>query len=158
MADDFHILVAIDLKDGTDILLAEAQRYGRALDATVDIVHVAAPDPTFVGYAKAAGPDEQDWLDPEREPHARELRAEHQQTQAHGAHLRANGIRVGRVLTVQGPTAALILEEARKLAADLIILGSHHHHALYRLWHGGDTVTALVEQQRCAVLVVPVPD
>jgi len=56
VADDYRILVAIDLKAGTDQLLAEAQRYGRALDATVDVVHVSEPDPGFVGYIKKRRP------------------------------------------------------------------------------------------------------
>ena len=39
-----RILVAIDLKAGTERLLAEAQRYGQALNAIIDIIHVAEPD------------------------------------------------------------------------------------------------------------------
>jgi hypothetical protein len=49
----YRILVAIDLKPGTERLLAEAQRYAKALDAIVDIIHVADPDPDFVGYIKS---------------------------------------------------------------------------------------------------------
>src|SRR5271166_2106177 len=56
MSDTFRIVVAVDLKAGTDRLLAEAQRYGRALNAVVDIIHVAAPDPDFVGYIKSPDP------------------------------------------------------------------------------------------------------
>ena len=58
MSSDFRILVAIDLKAGTDRLLAEAQRYGLALNAVVDIIHVAPPDPDFVGYIKNDNPAE----------------------------------------------------------------------------------------------------
>jgi hypothetical protein len=35
MSNAYRILVAIDLKPGTDLLLAEAQRYHKALDATL---------------------------------------------------------------------------------------------------------------------------
>ena len=69
MSNAFRMLVAIDLKPGTDRLLAEAQRYAKALDATVNIVHIADPvsdfvrdtkevtnygdpDPDFVSYVK----------------------------------------------------------------------------------------------------------
>lgn len=51
----FLILVAIDLKAETERLLAVARRYGRALDAIIDIIFVAEPD-AFVGYAKSSDP------------------------------------------------------------------------------------------------------
>jgi len=156
MAGDYRILVAIDLKTGTDRLLAEAQRYGQAFNATVDIIHIVEPDPAFVGYIKAANPEEQDEVvDSARQPHAEALRAEHRQTQTYGAVLRDNGVRVGRTLTVQGPTLARILEEAHKLDSDLLILGSHHHSALYRFWYG-DTATATAAQPPCALLLIPI--
>lgn len=150
MNSDYRILVAIDLKTGTDHLLAEAQRYGRALNAVVDIIHVAAPDPYFVGYIK------KEQLDAEREPNAKALRAEHQETQAFGAKLRANGVRVGQALTVQGSILATILKEAEKLRADLLVIGSHHHGALYHLWYG-ETAADAAKQAPCALLIVPIP-
>jgi nucleotide-binding universal stress UspA family protein len=157
MSDNFRIVVAVDLKAGTERLLAEAQRYGRALDAVVDIIHIAAPDPDFVGYMKDSDPAEKTQDGLIRESEAKALRVEHQQTQALGETLRANGIRVDRALTVQGPTLATILGEARKLGADLLILGSHHHGAIYRLWYGDIAVDA-AKQAPCALLVVPIPE
>jgi nucleotide-binding universal stress UspA family protein len=157
MSDDFRIVVAVDLQAGTDRLLAEAQRYGRALNAVVDIIHIAAPDPDFVGYIKNSDPGEKTQDSLIRESEAKALRAEHQQTQALGETLRANGVRVDRALTVQGPTLATILGETRKLGADLLILGSHHHGAIYRLWYGDIAVDA-AKQAPCALLVVPIPE
>jgi nucleotide-binding universal stress UspA family protein len=156
VSNDYRILVAIDLKTGTNRLLAEAQRYAQALNAIVDIIHVAAPDPAFVGYIKSPAPDpeHQSQDDMIRESQAKALRSEHQQTQAFAATLRVNGVRVNQALTVQGPTLAAVLEEARKLGADLLILGSHHHGALYRLWYG-DTAIDAAKQAPCALLVVP---
>ena len=155
MAGDYRILVAIDLKTGTDRLLAEAQRYGQAFNATVSILHVVEPDPTFVGYLKADDLEEQDKVDPVRDPHAEALRAEHRQAQFCGAILHNNGVRVGHTLTIQGPPATIILQEVRKLDSDLLILGSHHHNALYRFWCG-DTKTTIAAQPPCALLVIPV--
>jgi nucleotide-binding universal stress UspA family protein len=157
MSDDYRILVAIDLETGTDRLLAEAQRYGRAFNAIVDIIHVAAPDPDFVGYIKSPAPDPkhegQDNMI--RDSHAKALRSEHQQTQAFAATLRANGVRVDQALTVQGPTLATIVAHIRRLNSDLLMLGSHHHSTLYRLWYG-NTVANVAKQVPCALLVVPV--
>ena len=153
MSGDYRILVAIDLETGTDRLLAEAQRYGQALNAIVDIVHVAEPDPDFVGYLKRPVPGNENQEDMIRETHAAALRTEHQQTQAFAATLRANGIRVDQALAVQGPTPETILALVRKLGSDLLMLGSHHHSALYRFWYG-DTVTKVAHQTLCSLLIV----
>ena len=83
------------------------------------------------------------------------MSSEHRQTQAFEATLRDNGVRVGQALTFQGPTLDTILDEVRKLGADLLILGSHRHGALYRFWYG-DTASSIAHDPPCALLVVPV--
>lgn len=155
MSDDFRIVVAIDLQAGTDRLLAETKRYGLALNAVVDVIHVASPDPDFVGYMKSGDPGEATQDNQIRKSEAKALRAEHAQTQAFGAALRASGIRVDRALTLQGPILETILHETRKLDADLLILGSHHHGAIHRLWFGDIAVDAAKEPP-CSLLVIPV--
>jgi nucleotide-binding universal stress UspA family protein len=154
MSNAFRILVAIDLRPGTDRLLAETQRYAKALDAIVNIVHVADPDPDFVGYIK----DAQDTVSYDqtlRDDRAKEFRLEHQEAHALAESMRVKGIRVEQALTVQGPTLETILEVAVKLCADLLILGSHQHGALYRLWYG-DVATDAAKQAPCALLMVPI--
>jgi nucleotide-binding universal stress UspA family protein len=161
MNKDYRILVAIDLKPGTDRLLAEAQRYAQALDAIVDIVHVADPDPDFVGYikdtdeAKTGARGATNYDQTLRDDRAKEFHLEHQQAHVFADKMRASGIRVEQALTVQGPPLETLLEEARKLRTDLLILGSHHHSALYRLWYGDIAVDA-AKKAPCALLVVPV--
>jgi hypothetical protein len=68
------------LNAGTNRLLAEAQRYGLALNAVVDIIHVAPPDPDFVGYMKSGDPTEKTQDNLIRDSQAKVLRDEHQQT------------------------------------------------------------------------------
>ena len=187
MSHAFRILVAIDLKPGTDRLLAEAQRYAKALDAIVNIVHIADPVPDIVRYTKGAQEvtDYEDAEDPDpdfvsyvngeqetktgahevtdyndtlRDDQAKEFRLEHQQVHALAEKMRASGIRVEQALTVQGPTLEKLLKEASKLDTDLLILGSHQHGALYRLWYGDVAIDA-TKQAPCALLVVPIsPD
>lgn len=162
MSSAYRILVAIDLKPGTDRLLAEAERYARAFDATINIIHVADPDPDFVGYIKGAQEtktgvhDAADYDQTLRDDRAKEFRLEQQQAHSLAEQMRASGIRVDQALTVQGPALDTILEQARNLGVDLLILGSHHHGALYRLWYG-DIAVAAAEKAPCALLVVPVP-
>jgi len=155
MNADFRIVVAIDLKAGTDRLLAETERYGLALNAVVNIIHVASPEPDFVGYMKSGERGEATQDNQIRESEAKALRGEHAQTQAFGEALRASGLRVDRALTLQGPILETILDETRKLGADLLILGSHHHGAIHRLWFGDIAVDAAKEPP-CALLVIPV--
>lgn len=155
MSTEYRILVAIDLEAGTDRLLAEAQRYSKALNAIVDIIHVAPPDPDFVGYIKSNDPNEKTQEDIIRNSKATDLRAEHQKTQAFGNSLHANGIRVDHTLTVQGPILSTILENVRKFNPDMLMLGSRQHSTLFRFWYG-DIATDAIKQTPCALLVVPI--
>ncbi len=154
MSGDYRILVAIDLKPGTNRLLDEARRFAVGLNAVVDILHVADPDPDFVGYLKHSVLDSISQEDIIRGSHAEALSSEHRQSQAFAATLRTNGVRVDQALTVPGPTLQTIFSHARKFGSDLLVLGSHHHSALYRLWYG-DTAADAARQAPCAVLVVP---
>jgi nucleotide-binding universal stress UspA family protein len=157
MSHAFRILVAIDLKPGTDRLLAEAQRYANALDAIVNIVHIADPVSDFVRYTKGAH-EVKDYNDTLRDDQAKEFHLEHRQVDAIAEKMRASGIRVDQALTVQGPTLEKLLKEASKFDTDLLIFGSHHHGALYRLWYGDVAIDA-IKQAPCALLVVPIqPD
>jgi nucleotide-binding universal stress UspA family protein len=150
MSDDFRILVAVDHQTGTDRLLAEAQRYGRALNAVIDIIHVAEPDPDFVGYLKI---DNQEATI--RESKSEALRSEHQRTHAVAESLRKQGLRVDHSLTVQGPTLETILQHVSRFGSNLLMLGSHRHGALHRFWFGENTVEA-AKHPPCALLIVPV--
>jgi nucleotide-binding universal stress UspA family protein len=62
---------------------------------------------------------------------------------------------VAEALTFQGPVLTTILDHARQLEADLLILGSHQHNALYRLWYGDAAVDA-IKQAPCTLLIIPV--
>jgi nucleotide-binding universal stress UspA family protein len=156
MSIEYRILVAIDLETGTDRLLAEVQRYSKALDAIVDIIHVAPHDPDFVGYIKSDDPKEQTQEDIIRKSKAEDLQTEYRKTQTIRASLQAKGVRVGQALTVQGPIFETILVRVRKLNSDLLILGSHQHSAIYRLWYGDTAINAVKKHTPWALLVVPV--
>jgi nucleotide-binding universal stress UspA family protein len=157
MNNDFRILLAVDLKTGTSQLLAEAERYVRALNAVVDLIHVADPDPDFVGYLKIdpnVRPTQEDLV---REDKAKEFRSDHEQLHTIAERLKARGVRIDRALMVQGPILETILEHVSKLRSDLLILGAHQHGVLYRLWYG-DTAADAVKHSSCALLIVPAGD
>jgi nucleotide-binding universal stress UspA family protein len=62
---------------------------------------------------------------------------------------------VDHTLTVQGSILETIVEQAGKLDIDLLIMGSRHYGALYRLWHG-DMATGAASRAPCALLLVPI--
>ena len=44
------LLVAVDLSESTEKVVKKAEEIASAISAKVWILHVAAPDPDFVGY------------------------------------------------------------------------------------------------------------
>lgn len=57
-------------------------------------------------------------------------------------------------IQVTGLPVPAILHEARTVAADYIVMGSHGHNALYDLVVGG-TANGVMHQSACPVLIVP---
>jgi nucleotide-binding universal stress UspA family protein len=55
---------------------------------------------------------------------------------------------------MSGVPAQVILEQAQKLSADHIVMGSHGHTALYDLI-AGSTTTRVLKGAPCPVVVVP---
>src|SRR3546814_11815294 len=117
-----NIVVAVDLAPGVSGVIAAAERRAQASAGAVYVLHVAEPDPDFVGYG--AGP--QVVRDQVAELHHREHRA----VQALAERLRAVGIDTTALL-IRGPTVETTLNEAKRLNAELIIVGSHGRGALY---------------------------
>jgi nucleotide-binding universal stress UspA family protein len=60
------------------------------------------------------------------------------------------------VIQITGHPVTLIIEEARKLKADYIVIGSHGHTAFYDLMVGS-TAAGVVKRAPCPVVVVPRP-
>ena len=139
------LLVAIDFSPVTERMMKAAERLGRAASAEVWLLHVAEPEPDFVGYD--AGPAVV------RDQVAEELHDEHRRIQGLAARLRDAGIEA-TALCVQGAIVDTVLEHADRLKADLIVTGSHGHGAVYHLLVGS-IAEGLVKRSRRPVLVVP---
>lgn len=140
-----NILVAIDFSSVTDMLLAEAARLAKSFGSALLLIHVAAPEPSFVG--NDAGPQEF------RDRRAMELHTEHQTLARYTTEIESQGINV-KALLVQGPTVEMLLEHASKIQADVIIAGSHGRGALHHLLVGSVS-EGLLRKAKCPVLLVP---
>ena len=140
-----RLLAAVDFSPVSKAVVDQAASLAKAFSAELTIIHVAAPDPDFVGYA--AGPQTV------RDDRAHQIRTEHRELQAIAEGLRDRGISA-RALLIQGPAVEKILAEGQRLRADAIVIGSHGHGALYRALLGSVS-EGVVRTARCPVLVVP---
>lgn len=141
-----NILVALDIDNDAQKLLDQASQMAEKFGSKVWIIHIAAPDPDFVGYE--AGPR---FI---RDNRAEELRGEHKVLQKFAADLAKRDI-ASEGLLIQGPTVEMILKEAAKLRADLIIIGFHEHGFLYKAFKGS-TTSEVIKNSGIPLLVVPV--
>lgn len=142
-----NILVPLDLGPAHMSVLEQAAALARPLGTELWLLHVAAPDPDFVGYE--AGPPHV------RDQVASDLRHEHVTLQELRDRLVADGLTV-EALLVQGPTAETILDEAARLGCDLIVMGTHGRRGLAKAVMGSVSDQVL-RANRFPVLLVPTP-
>ena len=140
-----QILAAIDFSDITGVVLEKAAELARAFSARLTLLHVAAPDPDFVGYEP--GPQSV------RNSRADELRTERRDLEKHATSLLDSGVETDWKL-IMGPTVKTVLDVADDVGADLIVAGSHGHGALYNALVGSVT-EGVMRRAKCPVLVVP---
>lgn len=140
-----NILVALDFSEVTERTMDVVARLPGIGDAEVALLHVAAPEPDFVGYE--AGPEVV------RDQVADELRRERDELHRLAERLRAAGISTTAVM-VPGPTVETIFAQATKRNAELIVIGSHGHGAVFDLLFGSVS-DGVVRRSTLPVLVVP---
>jgi nucleotide-binding universal stress UspA family protein len=140
-----NILVAIDFSVASETVVRQAEKIATALSAKVWLIHVAEPEPDFVGYQP--GPQtERDFL-------AGRFHTEHRRIQQIADRLRTAGLETTALL-VQGVTAETIIDQANKLEIDMIIVGSHGRGAMYQLLVGSVS-EGVLRGTTCPTLVVP---
>src|SRR5690606_29542099 len=109
------------------------------------LVHIAAPEPDFVGYD--VGPQ---YI---RDSRADDLREEHQYLQRRCGQLKENGIEA-EALLIQGPTVQALMNEVQALNADLIVAGHHEHGFFYKAFIGSVSME-IFKKSKVPILFVP---
>ena len=140
-----NILVTIDFKRNDQLLIDKAFQLAESFDSKLWLIHIAAPDPDFVGYE--VGPQ---YI---RDSRASDLRKEHKLLQEYADKLKKKGVNAEGIL-VQGATIEMILDEAKKLNVDLIIAGHQEHNFIYKVFVGSVS-KGVVKKSKIPVLLVP---
>jgi nucleotide-binding universal stress UspA family protein len=140
-----NILAAVDFSPVTEQVLQTLEQVAATFPSQIWLVHVAPPDPDFVGYG--TGPDVV------RGQVAVEHRERHLKLQNLADRLRSAGVKTTALL-LQGSTVETIMKEAGRLSASLIVLGSHGHSAVYDLLVGSVS-EGIVRASKLPVLLVP---
>ena len=141
-----NILVAVDLSPASEKVVEAAGGVAKLTGASVYVLHIAEPEPDFVGYD--AGPVVV------RTQVSQELRREHREVQALAKKLRKEGLDATALL-IRGPTVETTLKEADNLKVELIVVGSHGHGAVYDVLIGSYSA-GIIRRSKLPVLVVPI--
>lgn len=139
------LLVALDLSDHTNKIIKAAEKMATMMNCPLYLLHVAQPDPDFVGYD--VGPDTV------RDQVAAEFHQQHKSLQEYSQLLRDKDIDCTALL-IQGETVATVLKHANKLGAEIIIIGSHGHGAVYDILVGSISV-GIIKKSHIPVMIVP---
>src|SRR5688500_18451829 len=139
------VLAPIDFSSVSERVIERAIALARATDARLVLLHVVAPWP-IIGKNLAltlAGAE----LSAAAEKCAEKKLAELQRS------LRDDGV-TAHAVHVSGDPRVCIIEQAERLTADYIVIGSHGHTAFYDLLIGS-TAKIVLKRASCPVIIVP---
>lgn len=143
-----NILVAIDFNETVGELLSYAEALAIKFDAKIWVLHVAAPNPDFVGYEP--GPQ---YI---RNYKADELREEHRSLQ-NICNTFFDEETNCEALLIQGSTVEAVIEEAKKLQSDMLIVGTHKHSFFHDLFSENVSLE-LLKKAEIPLLTIPIDD
>ena len=140
------IVALVDFSDVTPRVIEQTQKMAKAFDAQVVVLHVVPKEPVVLGIGVAAPvvlaiPSEE------------AIQADYARLTGIRDALAQSGVSA-TVQQLREGDADRLLEESARLHADLLVLGSHHHGALYN-WFIGSYTSDVLKSAHCPVLVVP---
>lgn len=140
------ILALVDFTDASSKVLKQTYALASALGSQVILMHVVPREMPVATYGGEVPPIP-------IEPSPESIAADKKKLEGLEESLKQLGVNV-RALQFKGPVAETVLAETPQLNADLVIMGSHHHSALYNLFIGSVTADVL-KRASFPVLVVP---
>jgi nucleotide-binding universal stress UspA family protein len=139
------ILVPVDFSKVSKALIDEAVRLSDGKPSKIILLHVIAP-PQPIGYPSPVVLDMGPLVAAMIKSGAEQLKRLKRSIHA--------GRDSVRVLQLEGIPVIEILECARKLKADYLVIGSHGHSGFYDLLVGS-TTSGVLKRATCPVVVVP---
>lgn len=139
-----HVMAAVDLSDEAGQVLAEAQRVAQDHGAKLSLITVVKPLTQVYGGLDMAAYTQAS-VNFEREAQAQAL--EHLKTVGAGV-----GAAAEDVHAVIGAPAPQIVDTAKDIGVDLIVVGSHGKHGLGLLL--GSTANGVLHHAECDVLTI----
>ena len=143
------ILAAIDLSPITHKVIEGAAKLAVAMQARLLLLYVVEPAVAYVPVGAAM-----DVITAPISVPPPDLTEAKEHLEKLVAPLRAGGLTVETRVTISLPSDE-ILEQAKSEGADLLVLGSHGHGALYNLF-SGSVVTSVLKDATVPVAVIPV--
>lgn len=153
------ILVAIDFGQLTKVVIEKARELAQLTNAEICIVHTEEPPavPMGVGANYILFPvnieTEDVYVGSLNEVKEQEKMRTRTRLNEIKVYLEQNGIKAEAV-QLSGDIAEMILNQAKKTEADLIMVGAHDHGPLYHLFFGS-VREALVRSAQCPIMVIP---
>lgn len=142
------IITALDFSDASKDVLTAAMRLAELQDATLHLIHVLEPEPTYTAYG----------MTPEEFPaiqifqHESQRRAEARLNEAVAT--AKTLVKDVRAELIVGSPLHSIIDYAQTQQADLIVIGTHGHGAVAALLIGS-VAEGLVRKAVCPTLVIP---
>jgi nucleotide-binding universal stress UspA family protein len=136
------ILTPIDFSAATRPVVAAAGALARALPARVALIHIVRPPGIVNEYA----PEIERLIAVAEKSATRQLAQWREELERDGTET--------ETIQLLGPPVSTILQEAERLDADYIVMGSHGHTALHDLLVGS-TTRGVLRKAACPVLIVP---
>lgn len=140
------IVALVDFSDVTASVIDQSQQMAKAFGAQVVILHAVAKEAVVLDFGVASPTVLQ-------APSAKKIEADYQKLIELRDGLAHSGATVS-VCQLEDAGVEELLGQCQSLAADLIIVGAHHHGALYN-WFVGSNTRDVLQQAGCPVLVVP---
>ena len=137
------IIALVDFSEVTRSVIDFAAKQAKAFGAELILLH-AEPE----AYEKLYRKIDAD----ERSRRARKLRFEHGDLQAKAAELKSLGLVVQSML-LEGAEADVLIKEIDKLQPDLVVMGNHHHSAIYSFFNGS-VGEEIVDQLTCPTVLI----
>ena len=143
-----HVLAAVDLSEEAKDVLREARQIAGDHGAKLSLMSVVKPLTQVYGGLDMAAYTQAS-VNFEREAQTQAV----EKLKAVGAEL---GVAADDVIAVIGAPAPQVVDSARDLSADLIVIGSHGKHGLGLLL--GSTANGVLHHADCDVLTIRIKD